>query len=136
MGNQISSYLWVNQFSICGQIYLIFNFLSIEFIWKFHFFLVEKGCFRRELGGWREIINLRKSSLFLLLCLFVFLSRLLTQINVLEDTGWHFFKRIRGNSGRSHRKSNENHCKVNLHTICKPMFCAQRAGWQFLSKRF
>ena len=77
-------YLWTNLFDFQFLVNRIYLEIPFFFLWKRD---VLEGVGRLE----RDVINLRKSSLFLLLGLFVFLSRLLTQINVLEDTGWHFF---------------------------------------------
>ena len=77
-------YLWTNLFD--------FQFLVNRIYLEIPLFSCGKEPYKKEVGRLeREIINLGKSSLFLLLCLFVFLSRLFTQINVLEDTGWHLF---------------------------------------------
>ena len=79
-------YLWTNLFDFQFLVNRIYLEIPFFFLWKRD---VLEGVGRLE----RDVINLRKSSLFLLLGLFVFLSRLLTQINVLEDTGWHFYFR-------------------------------------------
>ena len=77
-------YLWTNLFDFQFLVNRIYLEIPLFFLWK-----------RTVLeGSWEvgERDHKSRKIIFVFAPMFVcFLSRLLTQINVLEDTGWHLF---------------------------------------------